>query len=882
MIRRYGKEEGLYSLIVPSVFYSALAGSIFYVMWPYFYYVKNEHIIILGAFAIWRYGWQALNYVRSLIYAVYYYPLLKRKVDKADPKAKFPEHIYFIIPSYGEEYWVSIEVFQSILSNMVEVPCRATIVVATSSSKEDAIISRVFHTHPGKYKVDLVFQRQSQGKRIAMGHMLRAVARRFRFEQNSVTIFMDGDSYLETNTLLKTIPFFSVYKDLGALTTNEVAHINTRSQWYKDWFNLKFGQRHVLFQSHSLSNRVLTLTGRFSMFRSSIVVDEKFIQQIENDTITHWSHGKFRFLMGDDKSSWFYLLKENWRMLYIPDVLVYSLESRDASFFDLSTSLPYRWYGNTLRNNSRALALGTQRLGWFIWWAVLDQRLSMWTSLVGLSGATILAITKSFVYLPFYLAWVLFVRIIQMTFIAARGHPVSLLTIPLMLYNQWVGAIIKIRAYFFLHDQKWQKGKQDHQAGKGRLEVDHPLFHRMPAIRMSVSYFLFFSAIVFSNNLLSFPKAEVLQGNQSSIAVNVRDLGALAGDGQDDSMAFQKAITLGLSGRGVHIEVPPGQYDFFEPLLIRHDRVFIEGAGRDKTRLVSHLKAKDQALISYRGEGRETPLTLTESASQGTNKLTLSSLEGLKRGDLIWIGQPNDKAFMERLGSEVWFEQYPWVRQRISPIQSVANPSVHLTEKFSVNYPASAKVYHFSALRGGGLSSLSLVQAPPIAGQSPDPRNYENAYPAIQADLVMVSAVRGFQLSDVELINAGRHALHLDSVYGCAIKNIRARGAWNKGKGGSGYVRFSRAFGCRMTNSQVDQMRHLAIQWSSANNQFKSLRLGVDINFHGGFSRDNHFQGIVSDLPDHHPWNPIERTPPDASWAPPDGPGNSVSDHLVR
>lgn len=882
MIRRYGKEEGLYSLIVPSVFYSALAGSIFYVMWPYFYYVKNEHIIILGVFAIWRYGWQTLNYVRSLIYAFYYYPSLKRKVNKADPKDKFPDHIYFIVPSYGEEYWVSIEVFQSILSNMAEVPCRATIVVATSSSKEDAIISRVFNAHPVKDKVDLVVQRQSQGKRIAMGHMLRAVARRYQFEENSVTVFMDGDSYLEAGTLLKTIPFFSVYKDLGALTTNEVAHINTRSQWYKDWFNLKFGQRHVLFQSHSLSNRVLTLTGRFSMFRSSIIVDEEFIRQIENDTITHWSHGKFRFLMGDDKSSWFYLLKKNWRMLYIPDVLVYSLESRDASFFDLSTSLPYRWYGNTLRNNSRALALGTKKLGWFIWWAVLDQRLSMWTSLVGLSGATILAITKSYVYLPFYLAWVLCVRIIQMTFIAARGHPVSLLTIPLMLYNQWVGAIIKIRAYFFLHDQKWHKGKKDHQSGSGRVEVDHPLFHHMPAIRMGFSYFLFFSAIVFSNNLLSVPKAQILQGERSAISVNVQDLGAFPNDGKDDSMAFQKAITLGSSGRGVHIRVPPGQYDFYEPLVVSHDKVFIQGSGRDKTQLVSHLRTQHQALISYRGKGRETPFKLAELAKQGTKELTLINQDGLGRGHLLWIGQPNDKEFMQQLGSEAWFEEYPWVRQRISPIKAVTNRSVLIAEKLSVDYPTSAELYHFSALRGGGLSRLSLIQEHPVPGRSPQPDSYENTSPAIQLDLLMVSAVQDFQLTDVELINAGRHALHLDSVYGCSIKNIRARGAWNKGKGGTGYVRFSRAFGCRMTNSQVDQMRHLAIQWSSANNRFKSLRLGVDINFHGGFSRDNQLQGIVSDLPDYHPWDPVERTPADAGWAPPDGPGNNLSDHMVR
>jgi hypothetical protein len=116
---------------------------------------------------------------------------------------------------------------------------------------------------------------------------------------------------------------------------------------------------------------------------------------IERDTIDHWLHGRFQFLMGDDKSSWFHLLRNGWNMLYLPDVNCVSLESRDESFLRASMSLPYRWFGNTMRNNPRALALGPWRTGWFIWFVLLDQRVSMWTSLVGITGAAVLAVTKS-------------------------------------------------------------------------------------------------------------------------------------------------------------------------------------------------------------------------------------------------------------------------------------------------------------------------------------------------------------------------------------------------------------------------------------------------------------------------------------------------------
>jgi len=363
--RRLGRREGLISLIIPAVSYTCLAFAIIFSMWPYFYYIKNETIISLGLFAMWRYGWMLLNYMRAIWFSLVHFPNLRRQVTALDEDKAFPEHIFFIIMSYNEEAWVSVESIQSIMSNLSDIPSRATLIIATGSEKDDRVISIAYQAHPAKEKVDLIIQRQHRGKRIAMGHALRAVARRSNdlidVSPNSVTLFMDGDSFLPVNTLKKTLPFFCTFPKLGALTTNETAYINTKSRLYKDWFNLKFGMRHIMFQSHSLSHKVLTLTGRFSMMRTSICITESFITQIENDILTHWLHGKFRFLMGDDKSSWFHLLKNSWEMLYIPDVNVISLESRDGEFFSLSRTLPYRWYGNTLRNNARVLALGPKK-----------------------------------------------------------------------------------------------------------------------------------------------------------------------------------------------------------------------------------------------------------------------------------------------------------------------------------------------------------------------------------------------------------------------------------------------------------------------------------------------------------------------------------------
>ena len=95
--------------------------------------------------------------------------------------------------------------------------------------------------------------------------------------------------------------------------------------------------------------------------------------------------GRFVFLPADDKSTWFWLLKNGYQMIYLPDIIVTTVEQPPSErFVTAAAMLMTRWFGNMLRTNARALRLGPSRTGWFVWWSVLDQRLSMWTCLTGL------------------------------------------------------------------------------------------------------------------------------------------------------------------------------------------------------------------------------------------------------------------------------------------------------------------------------------------------------------------------------------------------------------------------------------------------------------------------------------------------------------------
>ncbi|RYY63419.1 MAG: glycosyltransferase, partial [Comamonadaceae bacterium] len=265
MTHRAARVQALLSAVPPVLLFGGAA--LAFLLWgrAALHGMHAQVVVAFSLFALWRYGWQLTHYLRAGWYAGWHYPKLREAAQRVAALRAWPGRIFVVVPSYLEEAWVSGSAMQALLANLAELPCSATVVVAVGSDEDEAVIAAACRHHPALRKVEIVFQRQSRGKRIALGHALRAVARRYQHEPDSVTVFMDGDSWLEPGALRRVLPFFMAYRDLGAVTTNEEVYLPAGGAWYRDWFRLKFGQRQVLFQSHSLSHKVLTLTGRFSV-----------------------------------------------------------------------------------------------------------------------------------------------------------------------------------------------------------------------------------------------------------------------------------------------------------------------------------------------------------------------------------------------------------------------------------------------------------------------------------------------------------------------------------------------------------------------------------------------------------------------------------------
>ena len=412
--------------------------------------------LTLGVVGLWRYGWALVNFTRAHLYIRSAYPRRRAAAERRYLDRR-PAHAYFLTTTYKIDPAISARVYRSIFDASRRSPGGATIVASVVDAADErlirAIANQVFDERP---TVELVIDRiDGTGKRDALATSLRTIARRLPTAQD-IVLLIDGDTCIPLDIVERAAPFFSDGR-VGALTTDEAADIPDRAL-FRDWFKLRFAQRQMMMSAVALGRRVLTLTGRMSVFRADLATHPEFIGTIEHDHIDHWRLGRVRFLTGDDKSTWYWLLRNGFEMAYLPDVRCVSMETQPKpGFVDSAMTLMRRWFGNMLRTNARALRLSPKRIGLFTWWSILDQRLSMWTTLAAPVGIILFSLFIDPLILVAYVAWVMATRYAYCWLLASFRGPFPI-SYPFLLYfGQVLGAAIKTSVLFRLDRQRWTR-----------------------------------------------------------------------------------------------------------------------------------------------------------------------------------------------------------------------------------------------------------------------------------------------------------------------------------------------------------------------------------------------------------------------------------------
>lgn len=420
--------------------------------------IESRHFFFaIGLIGIWRYSWWATHLTRAIWYNAFTFPRLRRAADLAALSER-PDELYILCTSFRLDPETNFAVYQAMIREAAALGLPTTIFASLSDRSDVEPVEYALEAcgSPGNVTLRYMFQK-GNGKRSAMGDALRAISRCMP-SSRSLVVLMDGDVYLESGTLSRSLSFFAADPTLGALTTNNRAIVDG-GDGTRAWYALRYAQRHLMMSSLSLSRRLLVLTGRYSVFRADVTTEPGFIELVENDSLDHWRLGNFKFLTGDDKSTWFWLLKRGYSMRYLPDVYVTGFEElpNKKRFFASSRDLMHRWFGNMLRTNGRAIRLGPGPMGLFTWWCLVDQRLSMWTTLMGPTIALLLSLFMRPSFFFTYVLWVLFTRTVTALVLSWQSGRFSLLWVPQLYYNQLMGALIKTYVSFRLNRQSWSR-----------------------------------------------------------------------------------------------------------------------------------------------------------------------------------------------------------------------------------------------------------------------------------------------------------------------------------------------------------------------------------------------------------------------------------------
>jgi glycosyltransferase Alg8 len=454
----------------------------------------QKFIFLIGALAMWRYGNAAIHFTRGMYFLHWRFPRMRKAVERMGAAA-LPEHMFMVVTSFRIPAQTTFKVYQSVFQEIQRLPVPCTVIASIVEKGDEDLIKQIMrrevHDRPD-IKL-LIVRARGTGKRDGLAHAFRALSRRMP-GNDAVVGVVDGDTMLLPGCVENAVKFFAYLPSVGGITTNEFCQVEG-GKLMREWHALRFAQRHVNMCSMALSRRVLTMTGRLSFFRASVMIDPEFIKDVEADFLDHWRLGRFQFLTGDDKSSWFSLMRAGWDTFYVPDSNSLTVEHPpDSSFLRATRQLMFRWYGNSLRQNFRATRLlGLRQLGLFTMYVLYDQRVSMWTSLLGLTASLLAALLFGIQFLLVYLFWVLLTRSLVSLLLVFAGHPVDPLYPLVLYYNQIVGSLMKVYALFHMDQQSWTRQKTTLE--RSPLSFDRALNRWSSKTMLASSFALFFGAV---------------------------------------------------------------------------------------------------------------------------------------------------------------------------------------------------------------------------------------------------------------------------------------------------------------------------------------------------------------------------------------------------
>jgi mannuronan synthase len=442
----------------------------------------NSVILGLGVIGVWRHGWGLINFIRAVRYQ------RKCSAAKALPPPEPSQSLVVLVTFYDQSDEDVAAVTSALARSFDLLPGPCMLVAAHKTVRQKAIVEHLI----GDSAVLRFVKQDGRGKREALADGLAVILESFPepLLRDASLLLLDGDSVVTDKAVLDSLATLRTRPGIGAVVVNEIPLVQG-SRTFGIWRLLRSQQRNKLMLSFALSDRTLVLTGRFAMLRAKIIVRPDVVNRIRRDfVVTARAH--IPMLTGDDKTTWLEVLRRGYGMTYLPNAYIYPIESPDQSrgFLRSVFALNHRYSGNMARANLHPDAWREIGDRLHFRYGLIDQRISMWTSLltpVILLYLLVFGPTAAFVVFLTYVLLIKNVQAVALSWLAGHYDP----WFPyLIFFDQVMQSLVKVRSFAFLHRQAWTN-----QGILARTGGDEAALDRMAARSMALRT-LFFGIFV--------------------------------------------------------------------------------------------------------------------------------------------------------------------------------------------------------------------------------------------------------------------------------------------------------------------------------------------------------------------------------------------------
>lgn len=480
--KRHGRKSGILLNISIMTF-------LFVLSYSYLQLTYSTTIILgLGVIGIWRHGWGIMNYSRAMRY---------KTIQESNKKTHLSQNgsLVIVVTFYNQTNEEVSAVSRALAHSIKSLPLKTHLVCAHLTENQKHIFKRTLN---GSQNTAINFVRQhGLGKREALADCLSIAKASYsqKTREKANVLLIDGDTIVTRDAIEQSIAHLQQDKGLGAVVVNEIPYTKG-SEIFNQWRMLRSLERNKLMCSFALSGRVLVLTGRFCMYRGDIILQTDVINRLRKDFL-RVKNLHISLLTGDDKTTWLEVLRRRKTMLYLPFSYIYPIETQnqDDGFIKSTYNLSNRYSGNMARANLHKDAWVGVKKTLHFGYGLFDQRISMWTSLLTPLLLLYLLTFEHFGIFIVALTYALLIKHVQALALYSLGKIYDPWYPYLIFYNQIMTALIKVRAFAYLHRQTWTNQKISSQENSATIMLDKRA--RDTVVLRSFMFLTLFSLVYF-------------------------------------------------------------------------------------------------------------------------------------------------------------------------------------------------------------------------------------------------------------------------------------------------------------------------------------------------------------------------------------------------